>query len=186
MKKLKYFLRLTALFVFFGNVTAQEIIRTSFLQIGDAPFRQNITKNEGNGFSMYAVSSEDFDEEVIKEINVQKKEGFKAVDKANILFGAMRTLDSEYPVEAGITYRIIAITHTQKETFIMRAVKEDGKLAVPEVQIPGDYRNGTLRAQLADYTPSKNGSIRLQNSTMSKDSNDYSAVRYLIFRRKGK
>lgn len=186
MKKFKCLLGLIVLFVFFGNVKAQEIIRTSFLQIGDAPFRQNITKYEGNGFSMYTVSSEEFEEEVIKEVNVQKKEGFKAVDKANILFGAMRTLDSEYPVEVGMTYRIIAITDTQKEIFIMRAIKEDGKLAVPEIQIPGDYRNGTLRAQLADYTPSKNGSIRIQNSTMSKDSNDYSAVRYLIFKRKGK
>ena len=186
MKKLKCFLWLTALFVFFGNASAQEIIRTSFLQIGDAPFRQNITKNEGKGFSMYTVSTEELDEDVIKEINVQKKEGFKVVDKANILFGAMRTLDSEYPVEAGMTYRIVAISSTQKNTFIIKALNEDGSLAVPEVQIPGDYINGTLRAQMADYTPTQNGNIRLQNGTTSMDGNVYSAVRYLIFKKKVK
>ena len=186
MKKLKFILSMFALILFFGNGIAQEIIRKPFLEIGDAPFRQTITKDEGNGFSMYTVSSENFDDAVKAEIKAQKKDGFKAVDKANLLFGIMRTLDSPYPVEKGMTYRIVAISSTQKETFIIRAINEDGSLVVPEVQIPGDYRNGDLRAQLADYTPSKNGTIRLQNGTMSMDSNAYSAVRYLIFKKKVK
>lgn len=184
MKKLECFLGFIALLIFFGNVTSQEIIRTSFLQIGDAPFRQNITKNVGNGFSMYTVSSEYFDEEVKSEIKTQNNKGFKTVDNANFLFGPMRTLDSQYPVEAGMTYRIIAISETQKEAFIFRAVNEDGVLVVPEIEIPGDYRKGLLHAQLEDYVPSHNGTIRIQNLTMSKDVNEYSAVRYLIFKKK--
>ena len=186
MKKLKLLLPVFALFLFFGNGSAQEIIRKPFLQIGDAPFRQTITKNTGDGFSMYTVSSESFDDAVKAEIKTQKKEGFKTVDKANLLFGIMRTLDSPYPVEAGMTYRIVALSGAQIETFSLRAVNEDGSLVAPEVQIPGDYRNVNVRVQLADYTPSKSGIIRLQNGTMSMDSNVYSAVRYLIFKKKVK
>lgn len=184
MKKLSCILPFYALVLVFGNIMGQEIIRTPFLQIGDAPFRQNITKEQGTGFSMYTVSTEDFDDAVKNEIKAQKKEGFLAVDKANLLFGVKRTLDSDYPVVAGMTYRIVAISSTQKETFILRAAKEDGTLLVPELQIPGDFRKGTLRAQLADYKPSQNGIIHLKNETMSKDSNNYSAVCYLIFKRR--
>ena len=82
---------------------------------------------------MYTVSSENFNDAVKAEIKAQKKEGFKAVDKANLLFGIMRTLDSPYPVEKGTTYRIVALSDTQKETFIIRAINEDGSLVVPEV-----------------------------------------------------
>lgn len=186
MKKLKFLLSTLPLLLFFGNISAQEIIRTPFLQIGDAPFRQTITKDEGNGFSMYTVSSDSFDGAVKAEIKAQKKEGFKAVDKANLLFGIMRTLDSPYTVEPGMTYRIVALSGAQNDIFSLRAVNEDGSLVVPEVQIPGDYRNVNVRVQLADYTPSKSGTIRLQNGTMSMDSNAYSAVRYLIFKKKVK
>ncbi len=186
MKAIKFFLLACVFFLFFGNGMAQEIIRTHYLHLGDAPFRQNITKEEGKGFSMYTVATEYLDDAIKNEIKKQNNEGFKSVDKANLLFGAMRTLDSEYPVVVGMKYRVVAISKTQKEIFIIRAVNEDGTLVVPEIQIPGDYRKGILRAQLADFTPSKNENIRLQNYTMSKDSNEYSAVRYLIFKKKAK
>ena len=186
MKKIRLIIPLIVLFLFLGNGMAQQIIRTPFLQLGDAPFRQNITKEKDHGFSMYTVSSENLDEAVKEEIKAQKKQGFNTVDKANLLFGKMRTLNSPYTVEKGTTYRIVALSSTQKETFIMRATNEEDSLVVPEVQIPGDYRNGNLRVQLADYTPSKSGTIRLQNATKSMDSNAYSAVRYLIFKKKVK
>ncbi len=170
----------------YGAFSAQEIIRTEFLKIGDAPFQQNISKvtNGGKGFSMYTVSTTNLDAAVKAEIKAQAKQGFKAVDKANVLFGFMRTLDSPYALQAGTTYRIVTIFEYPKDIVALRAVKEDGQLAVPELKTPGEFRGGITRAQLQDYTPTKNETVRIQNLTMSTDANMYWAVRYLIFKKK--
>lgn len=83
LKRFKHLLSVCVVFVFLGNISGQEIVRTPFLQIGEAPFRQNITKNEGDGFSKYTISTETLDDAVANEIKVQKTEGFNSVDKAN-------------------------------------------------------------------------------------------------------
>ena len=165
---------------------AQEVVRTPFLEIGNAPIRYNYTIDQGNGYLMQSVFSANLDKKVEEVVKAQKQAGFKKFDQATFLFAPQRILASTYPVEAGYTYRIIAVTHTKNNAFILRAVNEAGDLVVPEERIGGP-NNGYIAdvtVQLKDFVCTKSGTIQIVNSTLSTDQYDFDSVRYLIFKKK--
>lgn len=166
---------------------SQGVIRTPFLELGDAPFRHSYTiSGNGNGYSIHSVFSNNLDNKVNEVIKAQKADGFKKLDKASFLFAPQRTLASTYPVESGYTYRIIAVTHSKKSAFILRAIDESGQLVVPEERLERSSGGNTTDEilQLQDFVCKKTGVIQIQNGTMSTDKYDFDAVRYLIFKKK--
>ena len=186
MKNSKTIIQTILLFFIVSFSFAQGITRIPFLELGDKPLRNNQYVQESNGGSFFDSNSL-YNEERVKEIvKSQKAEGFKKHDKAIFLLANTNALQSQYPIEAGYTYRIFSIFLLPEGFSILRAKDASGTELAPEVR--NEQTGSILNLKLTELvlkdiicTESKN--LILENGMMS-DRTLYYATTYLIFKKK--
>ena len=185
MKKMKQLFSI-AFLMLLSIAHSQGIMRIAFLEIGSKPVFNNQFIQGNNGGSYFNTRSIYNDDRVKEIIKTQKEQEFKKCDKATFLLADVNMLQASYPVEAGYTYRIFAVSDLPQGTSIFRAKNQAGKELVPEIrnkEIGSIFKFQISQLQLQDIIATQNQTIYLENGMMS-DISIYYATTYLIFKKK--